>query len=528
MTGPPISIQKKQLIRVAVAVALGAVLVLAAFGVSRELFPSSRSSSPSLEVVTTENGTAAPVGDYAVPPEVSVFSPNPEFVGNGTNVVGNPTGASVLLYSGTAGASGTISGLLSPVFSQVAKEWTQRVPQGSRVSLLVEGVYSLLGNSTSEEFVSTNWIGYNPWSPPSSFTTTLSFDLSQPSAVEPLSGPGPACIPNGHGGCIPPGQCPNPYNGVNLVNSSSVAGPLPLSMTINQGGASNSDQSSLAETTIDQTVSLDFTGGGWTQNQSFTTDGTTPTFSSGSENISVSQLSVGADSSGQAGILSLEGATLYIQNTHPYEVYYTGSPPDCVAHDNYYPHETTAYIDGLTTSSGQYVLGAAIAQSSFANAFLNSLPVSNAGSPYTIAEGESQAFVSGLDQASGYSNANTVFSETVNALSTFDTALGAALVIIELSDACPFDTCTAAQILEATDAFSAALGVATQVASDLNTFSFSTTLHQSLQISSLTNAEQGSSPGSQTAQFFQANGLTEILGNSQPTANMPSPYVLVT
>jgi hypothetical protein len=507
------------------------VLVLAALG-GTWIYVTSRGgvpALPSLQVRIATSGAVSGGAALAGPAQVYVFSPNPILVGKGAYLPGGPGAASpsVLLFYGSEDTtSATVSGQLPPAFAEVAKEWTNVVPRGSEVSLLLEGVYSEIIGDQSLEYVSFNWVDYNPYSPPGQFSSTMTFNLSDPSAVVGLSGPAPSCIPNGHGGCIPPGGCPNPYNGVNLVNSTSVSGPFPLSATVNQGYTSNTDESVLSQTNIDQTVNLDFTGGGWTENQSFTTDGTTPTFSSPSETLSVTQLGAEADSSGQMGIISLENATLYIQITHPYEVYYTGSSPDCVAHYNYYPLEVTAYVDDLTSNFG---LISATATSSFANAFLNFMKVTDAGSPYSIGKGSYIDFVNGVDQAPGYSNANSIFTQAANASSTFDVGLGAALAMIDLEDVCPFDNCSAAQVVQAVGAFDAALGVATQVASDLNTFSFSTEPGQSLQISSLTNVAFGPSPGTQSAQFFQGSDPTQIPdAPGSPSANMPAPYVIVT
>ena len=520
---------------VVVAAVVATVLVLAALG-GTWLYVTSRGEAPggpSLQVKFATFGAApGPAASLGVPAELYVFSPNPTLVGSGSYLSGSQGAASpsILLVHGSEDtATSAVSVQLPPVFAEIAKEWTNVVPRGSAVSLLLEGVYSMIMGNQTLEYVALNWVDYNPYSPPAQFSSTMTFDLSSPSAVLGLSGPAPSCLPNGQGGCLPPGGCPAPYNGVNLVNSTSVSGAFPLSMTVNQGGASNTDYSSLAEASVDQTVNLDFTGGGWTENQSFTTDGTTPTFASPNGTFSVPQIGVAADSSGQAGILFLAGATLYLQITHPYEVYYTGSFPDCVAHPNYYPLEVTAYVDDLSSSDGQFALGSATAQPSFVNAFLDFMQVSDAGSPYSIAVGSHIDYARGLDQASGYSNADALFTRATNALSTFDAGLGVAVAMIDLEDVCPFDNCSAAQVLQAVGAFDAALGVATPVASDLNTFSFSTVLIQSLQVSSLTNDAQGPSPGTQSAQFLQANHPTEIPGApGSPSANMPAPYVLVT
>ncbi len=506
---------------VPVAVVATALVLAALGGTWIYLAPRGEApSGPSLQVRIATSGAVSGGAALAGPAQVYVFSPNPALVGKGAYLPGGRGAASpsVLLFYGSEDTtSATVSGQLPPAFAEVVKGWTNVVPRGSEVSLLLEGVYSEIQGNQSLEYISFDWVDYNPYSPPGQFSSTMTFNLSNPSAVVGLSGPAPS------------GGCPDPYNGVNLVNSTSVSGPFPLSATVNRGGASNTDYSVLSQTSIGQTVNLDFTGGGWTENQSFTTDGTTPTFASPSEILSVAQLSTAADSSGQMGILSLAGATLYIQVTHPYEVYYTGSSPDCVAHYNYYPLEVMAYVDDVNSSDGQFVLSSAAAQSSFANAFMNFMKVTDAGSAYSIAAGSSMDFVRGLDQASGYSNATSIFTQATKALSTFDAGLGVALAMIDLEDVCPFDSCSAAQVLQAVGAFDAALGVATQVASDLNTLSFSTELSQSLQISSLSNDVQGSSPGIQLAQFVQASNPTQIPGApGSPSANMPAPYVIVT
>ena len=201
---------------VPVAVVATALVLAALGGTWIYLAPRGEApSGPSLQVRIATSGAVSGGAALAGPAQVYVFSPNPALVGKGAYLPGGRGAASpsVLLFYGSEDTtSATVSGQLPPAFAEVAKGWTNVVPRGSEVSLLLEGVYSEIQGNQSLEYISFDWVDYNPYSPPGQFSSTMTFNLSNPSAVVGLSGPAPS------------GGCPDPYNGVNLVNSTSVSG----------------------------------------------------------------------------------------------------------------------------------------------------------------------------------------------------------------------------------------------------------------------------------------------------------------
>lgn len=455
----------------------------------------------------------------------------------GGNILAAPGSSGVInLFSASTNANGIAAGSLSSQFLPLAREWTHLVPGTARVSLMLAATYQMPVGSVADVYVVHDSIPYDPGTPLAPLNALVQIDLSNPSYVTPnpvgaqavSTEVVPLCVREPSGQCEP--QCPKTSITTDVINTTYATGPFPLAMAENDD-PSNPDYLDMGLFTIDQTEQFGFTGASFTQGDSYTDYGTGTSFS---ESGIYTQLAAGtvtatSSSSTSVGILYVNNVTLFSENSRSKEVYYTGTPPNCVEHINYGPIVTQVEISGIQQVGNGIAIYSQTLPATWGQFITKVLDLVPAGSSIALSAGQSYNFLTGQFLATGYSNMNTEVSAAVGALSYFSAALGMGLAIIDAADLCPFDACAAVQLGETLGLISAAVGLGTSILQAFTTISWSETLSTSLQDEVITNDQVGAGATMDITFYQSGNDETYAeLSSGSYAADMPTPFVVGT
>lgn len=472
------------------AVVAAAIAVTATFSVAEVEHWGPFASTPVAPAIEPILTTAVGVGTGGNPVNlsgalVSVFSILPSSVAAATPSPQGTPAQHVLLWQGTTGSNGAAKGDLGSEFLSIAHAWTAvDSPITRTVSLLVEGTYFLYNASTNRTSVYTysNYLAYDPSSPPASFDATVVFDLAHPSNV--LVGPAELISTLGLVPATrPPVYCGGPWDNWTTNYDQDFTGPFPLAMVNNTARSGPPYlEASLAENIGSSTVSFGFTGSGGESSGGSTTYSMTSgaSWSSGNMTVSVNQTSAAALSLAvQAfALIYTNNVTLNVLRNTMTNTYFNFINGKCVKEVQtfYYLHVSVVGMQGSS-----FGLHSAAPNSAYGQ-LLTELAAENGGmsTAYnnSVGAGNSLLWSSMTYQASGYSNVASLESEVVGVLSTFDTFLGVALAVLDLSDACWW-ACSGVDVSDTLGILSTALDLGTWMISAISSVSFSTTVHES-------------------------------------------------
>ncbi len=449
---------------------------------------------------------------------VSIFTPLPAIATTGAAGVETSEG---LLWQGTTGSGGAVEGVLAPSFASIAHNWTAVIsPMTEMVSLLVVATYSIpvgSGNQTAV-YSYTNYLPYDPRQPPESFSTTVAFNLAQPSEVivSPLASQGTTSVRTA-------GPCPPAITVWTTTYDQDFTGPFPILM-VNDTGRTQSGVPyvDLAENFLQSQVSFGFTGAGAEESASGTTAYMTSnaSWTSGVENLQIQGAGAAAlaEAAYSFGMIYVPNVTLNVLHQNKTTtIYYPNGNGGC---------NSEIVVDQFVRLS---ILGVAGSEwdpeaSSFPATYgqmLTELEVGQSGGAKTAANisvpsGHSYLWVNMTAQAGGYSTVSDLEQQVTSALSVFDTALGVGLAIMDAADACGF-LCSAGDIAETLVLTDTALGVALEVVGLVSSVSFSTTVQENYHIVTLT-----SDNGAFYDQILEAPSTTTLTTtNGTASANMP-------
>ncbi|MGA7476716.1 MAG: hypothetical protein WBW47_05795 [Thermoplasmata archaeon] len=507
------------------------IVVVATFGITKGVAPvSPQPPTITINAVGTYGSSANALASPLSGVSVSVSSDGPSYAKGGEAIVIAGSGGVLDLFSGVTGTNGAVSGQLQSSFMGLASEWSALVPANAKVSLTIQATYQVQVGTKVNVYNFYNSIPYDPRTPQAPLSALLQIDLSSPTYVEPAtaasivaaSTPGPECIPVG-GKCVVP--CPGPGSGTDVLNSSYVTGPFPLAMEYDE--STSTDFMNMGLFTISQTEQFSFTGASFTQGSSYVLFGTSPSYSESGVQVNAAGGSVAATSNSATavGILYINDVTLFVENEKPFTYTVTGFPPNCVYHYTYGPITTLIQVTGVQTTGNGIDIHSMTLPASWGQYMTQLL---NLKQDFSVTEGPGSSYsvVTGLNQASGYSNQESVMNQAVNDLSLFSSVLGTALAIMDAASLAPFGSGLGVEIANSVALVASEVGLATSILQAFSSISWSMTLSTSLQALTVTNDQVGSGSGMNFVFYEAGNKQTELTTGTDPVASMPCPFVV--
>jgi hypothetical protein len=515
-----------------IAIAVAVVVVMVAAGLASTMkvgwgpFAVNQPSGHG-PAVTVEATAMGPTGTFAaVGANVTIFSEMPSALESSalsTNLAAS-NGENVVLYSGTTGSGGLASGYLAAGYSAVLSQWRDVAsPLTVNVSLLVEAMYLQTNGSRTYLYQYFNYLPYNPRSPPIAFSFPVSFNLAHPvtsyatSSLEATNS-----LP---AGVEPTVRCPNNYWTWETNFDHTYDGPFPLATANDTYRGGDPYLIAFGDDWTETSVTLDFTGASGNSNNTISVQGSNPSWTGSGVAVNGTSANAGAtaSSNGAFAMIFINNSQVNVlRQTWGEKVYYYNGLKGCQTTFE----DTTQFITySLEQVTGTEFYFATMAGSQnwgyIMSKVFGSSSVEESG--VAVASGHTYQFTGFLDQAQGYSNAQSVESQANSNAGVFISSLAVAVsVMIAVSDAC-WVACSAGDAAGAVSVILSVAGFASSLLTDMQSISFQTSTQESIDTVSFTAQDIGFN-----FNYIEGTYETdiEVSGGGNAFVYMPLPYVV--
>lgn len=445
------------------------------------------------------------------------------------SVTNNPF--DIELFSGISGSNGTLYGYLNSSFYGIETQWRGLLSNvHDQVSLSIHASLTRMLNNSIYVYNYYNNIQYSPFVNNTVFHASVFFNLSNPSyvigtntsaAADRSVNPYTVAVPQS---TVYPcnGPAPTSYD---LINETTVTGPLPISIA-NMTTGNSTSYADMAASYTASTMELSFNSASTDINDSSAAMSTTPSFNGTNNQFTTTQASIAAFPNTTTYpntsfvMIYVPNATYRITNILEVNVVYIPSQHEC--YNVYGP----IYSDGKITNIPSIEFLAEPVPSAIGAIFHRALGTKLITNE-SVAVGHSAQLTNMESMATGWSNAQDAFNKALAVASAFSAALGTGLAIADALDFIP-DVGPAAGVAETLNALATAVGDITTVLSLMNSISFSSTYAQSIQTVSSTNdalpGQNGNLLYMALYEFSLSDSIT--INGTAYSPNMPLPYIV--